>query len=1500
MNVKSLRSPIAMILAVALVMLGAIVAVPFAFAGNEGKGKGKYESVPVTICHANNGSKGFTQNTVDDDAIWNQEHQIEGNGHASHQGGRDIIPTFTATNGDTFAGQNLTTMYGDAKATGQEVLDNGCAVPEPESTTPPFDHDWTYPAPTCDAGLTVTYPSDLPTGQAIDVNVKVKNLTTGVEQTFNFRQAGGAEYSGTQSFDPTQRDDWPDWSHYAYVWTQVAGSNYHWAGNVECGRPPFVPTTVTAKAPVQGEPTCQAAGSINAPEGEGYTWSISKNGLTYTAVAAEGYELEGKTEWTFSSKKIDWKDAACKPAFTVEQQCGSISMSYANNSTWDRWPDYTFEGDGVDQKNASGITYYSATKVGAGATKVIFEKTFDEDFGDGLIDVTYQDRLGAERDIDTMPVTVQVDTDCVVPPTVQQCESFEETTFADLTDWDTSGSKSGGSSEVTSGGLEVHNPQGGKSEGLYGHSFDLEVAGSPSMEWTGTGTAPGLQMGIDLDGNGSWDGTLVNEAYNYAAKADQWWFSKTTFDAPVASDYFSDNSSGYGTLDEWLAKYPNANVRYVGYALGTGPAGDGVITQMTFGCKTFTFEAPVTTTATPDLGIMQPVCTAVPGEHLGQTFTDGSVTIPEIDGVKTVYVFNGADTSNGKPSDLGALAVGEYNVIATPAKGYTFDGALSDGWKLSPSGKATFAFTIDAADDCWVPIEVTPVTPEWDDQCGADVNITANLTDVVGVTFEVTETKKGLKVVATPDEGYILTDKPSETKNPESWQWTKGDSFELCDTTPVVDVTPAQCTAVPGELFGQDVTAGAVTIPEVDGVKSVYVFNGTNVDNGKPADLNALAPGDYLVIATPENDFSFDGNLSDGWEVSPSGKATYTFTIEDVDCWEPIKVTPVVPTVIEQCGTENDEVVLPEAGGITYEAWVAPSGDWRVKATVQDGYVLTTHSANDETVKWFTFDRDTRDCLTALPPVVEQQCGIGGEAAVTFPEIDGINYSMKQAPSGDYRVKATVDPAQYILTNGSTKNPETKWYTLDLTLADSKCEPTEVTPVAPVVEDQCGTESDGVTVAETTGVTYSDAAIADDGSWTVTATADAGYTLTDGEGDSSTVEFSGQLDTRDCVTALPAMVEQQCGLGADAISFPEVAGVEYSTSQIDGAWVVTAAVDGSAYSLLNADEKGGSTVSWTVDLGDTVTDCPPEPVVVEPVAPTVADKCGDDVNITANLPGVDGITYSSETTSDGVVVTASPNPGFVLAEADGQSADAWTWTFTDSLEACPAPQEPVLTGSTATGECLADAPWIFYDVAMTDPDGISTGNSARIVLTDGTETATIELGELSADGILNGKVLWPGASVAEDGVTPTGWPGWAQAADGTWVETASNYAWTRGDITATLEVNPEVSIDLAYPPATPDCASAPPVTETPTDPESPEPTEPGTSETPSTDGESVTEPDSEVLGTSVPQTPEADAAADATVDGGLASTGSNAALLGLAALGLLTIGAAVFAVRRRA
>src|SRR5690606_24642434 len=126
-------------------------------------------------------------------------------------------------------------------------------------------------------------------------------------------------------------------------------------------------------------------------------------------------------------------------------------------------------------------------------------------------------------------------------------------------------------------------------------------------------------------------------------------------------------------------------------------------------------------------------------------------------------------------------------------------------------------------------------------------------------------------------------------------------------------------------------------------------------------------------------------------------------------------------------------------------------------------------------------------------------------------------------------------------------------------------------------------------------------------------------------------------------------------------------------------------------------------------------------------------------------------------------------------------------------------------GSTASSYCAGGVPKIDFNVVLTDPAGAAGGHAASLILSDGSTTHTIPLGEL-VDNKLSGSLLWPGASVDANG-NATGWPGWVRTGDGDWLQTAGNFAWTRGDITATLHVNPSINVALAYPTATAGCAN---------------------------------------------------------------------------------------------
>ncbi|WP_435745669.1 hypothetical protein [Nocardioides sp. SYSU DS0663] len=104
--------------------------------------------------------------------------------------------------------------------------------PDPQPNPPAvdrhghFDWNWRYAGPTCTA-LVVAYPSNIPGEQSNDVNVRVWTKEAG-EVTLNYH-LDGATWSGTQAFVYDQHALWPAGvTEYAVVWTQVAGSNYHY------------------------------------------------------------------------------------------------------------------------------------------------------------------------------------------------------------------------------------------------------------------------------------------------------------------------------------------------------------------------------------------------------------------------------------------------------------------------------------------------------------------------------------------------------------------------------------------------------------------------------------------------------------------------------------------------------------------------------------------------------------------------------------------------------------------------------------------------------------------------------------------------------------------------------------------------------------------------------------------------------------------------------------------------------------------------------------------------------------------------------------------------------------------------------------------------------------------------------------------------------------------------------------------------------------------------
>ena len=376
--------------------------------------------------------------------------------------------------------------------------------------------------------------------------------------------------------------------------------------------------------------------------------------------------------------------------------------------------------------------------------------------------------------------------------------------------------------------------------------------------------------------------------------------------------------------------------------------------------------------------------------------------------------------------------------------------------------------------------------------------------------------------------------------------------------------------------------------------------------------------------------------------------------------------------------------------------------------------------------------------------------------------------------------------------------------------------PAEVSPVVEVTQAQCEAQPGvvlGHTIVSTAGiavhgtfgaeVVVKDAAgevvVGDDlldldaGAYTVTVTLGADQEFGElGDGwtaEGSVATFTAVIDElEDCwelVVVEPAVeVTDVCGLTDDTVTGVPTVGVSYSVPELEApeTWTIVATADEG---YVFDDEKTTRTFTGTFEDQQC-----PEPSPSPSVEPSPSPS-----------PSEDPTPEPSPSPSDEPTEEPSPEP----------SEDP---TPTPTPTETPEPTEASLDGSVAVGECVADAPWIAYEIELEDPDGQAVPDEngqypAYLVLTDGTNEATISLGVLGEDGTLSGRALWPGASVADDGVTATGWPGWTQDAEGRWVETDENYAWTRSDIDATLVVNPDIAVGLDYPDATPECANPP-------------------------------------------------------------------------------------------
>jgi len=184
-----------------------------------------------------------------------------------------------------------------------------------------------------------------------------------------------------------------------------------------------------------------------------------------------------------------------------------------------------------------------------------------------------------------------------VAPTVSECSEVNPVYISSLAAWDTSETRATGHNEITEEGLRVWtegSTSTDKAAAYLATDFALADTGDDTIAemfqyTTAAGTiAPGLQMVVDFDNDGTVDGILVGES----VYGNDWWLSNGSQQfvkdgAPLHTGGFG--SDNHGTLNQWLESFPDAQVKSIGYSLGSGVYGDYTITRISLGCTEYTF-----------------------------------------------------------------------------------------------------------------------------------------------------------------------------------------------------------------------------------------------------------------------------------------------------------------------------------------------------------------------------------------------------------------------------------------------------------------------------------------------------------------------------------------------------------------------------------------------------------------------------------------------------------------------------------------------------------------------------------------------------------------------------------------------------------------------------------------------------------------------------------------------------------------------------------------------
>lgn len=473
-----------------------------------------------------------------------------------------------------------------------------------------------------------------------------------------------------------------------------------------------------------------------------------------------------------------------------------------------------------------------------------------------------------------------------ITPTTTACSGTTTLTSTSLSGWITSETRPAGHNQLLANGLHIWtdtdvtgSPDPRKAAAYSPTSFPLSGVGNQtiaqSIDYQATsGITPGLQLAVDFDHNGTVDGILVGES----VYGNDWWLSGSA--QQFVKDGTPNNSGGYGsqwhgTINEWLNQFPDAQVLQIGYSLGSGVNGNGVIKRITLGCTNYTFGLGTPSNLTPINGTY----TNDPGFVNTWSAVDGAVG----------YEYRTANTLSG--SELGTIIY--HDSSATQPERY----ATSAGVVTRQNGgapEAPYYWQVRAIDSYGNPgpwsvinkVTVDTTTPTVSIKTDAGANDGSLGTNPYSrISFKLYDKNGNLKDVTINGHTYIR----SGTWNDLNWvNIAKSNLVDGLNTVVVRDLAGNQSQLT----FNYDTIPPTITVkPESVGSGTIFqkasfkLYDAQQVDkvavngvvkdltNNTWSDLNDVKPGVFGAVEGANTIVLYDvaGNTT-----------TYNFTLDTV------------------------------------------------------------------------------------------------------------------------------------------------------------------------------------------------------------------------------------------------------------------------------------------------------------------------------------------------------------------------------------------------------------------------------------------------------------------------------------------------------------------------------------------------------------------------------------------------------------------------------------------